>query len=150
MDPVYGEPVAAFYSGPDYGIKIRRLVGGEDFTNPDLWTSEIVRDERYDEGQYVSLAFSPDGDPALAYFRCKLYDGMNDVCNPNDEAVVFAVNQRGSWKREVVRSGDGMECGMYPTLKFTADGIANIAFQCVVVSSGDFDFALFLATKKIF
>ena len=149
MDPVHGEPVAAFYSGPDYGIKIRRLVGGEDFTNMDLWTSEIVRDARYDEGQYVSLAFSQEGDMALAYFRCRLYDGTNDACNPNDEAVVFAVNQRGSWKREVVRSGDGMECGMYPTLAISADDTANIAFQCVENSFGEFNFQLLFASKKI-
>lgn len=149
MDPVHGEPVAAFYSGPDYGIKVRRLVGGEDFTNLDMWTSEIVRDTRYDEGQNVSLAFTPSGDLALAYFRCKLYDGKDDACNPNDEAVVFAINQRSTWRREVVKAGKGMECGMYPTLGFSPDGTANIAFQCVENTFGDFDFGLFLATKQI-
>lgn len=149
LDPAYGEPVVAFYSGPDYGVKVRRLVGGEDFTNLDMWTSEIVRDKQYDEGQHVSLAFTPSGDLALAYFRCKLYDGTNDGCNPNDEAVVFAINQRSTWRREVVKEGDGMECGMYPTLAFSEDGTANIAFQCVVNTFNEFNFALLSATKKI-
>ena len=149
MDPAFNEPVAAFYSGPDYGIKIRRFIGDEDFTDTDMWTSEIVRDARYDEGQQVSLAFAPDGTPALAYFRCKRYDAVDDACIPNDEALVFALQKRGEWKMEVVEDGDILECGMYPSLAFDEAGDAHIAFQCVTKSFGVSSFGLFLATKKI-
>ena len=35
LDPVNDEPVAAFYSGPDYGAKVQRLKVDDDFANPD-------------------------------------------------------------------------------------------------------------------
>jgi hypothetical protein len=52
-------------------VKIRTLTDPDNFTLSSSWTSELVASNRYDEGEYVSLAYTPD-DKRLAYRRCKL------------------------------------------------------------------------------
>lgn len=149
IDPVYNEPVVAFYSAPDYGVKVRRLVVADAFTQADSWTSDIVHNDLYDEGDHVSLAFSSDGEPALSFHRCRRYSSSDDSCDANDEALVFAIEKQGTWSFETVHQADNLPCGTYTSLAFDDDNKAYIAFQCTKEYMGEYSLALYIASKQL-
>ena len=148
IDPVRNEPVVAFYSAPDYGVKVRRLIDPDAFEESGSWTSEIVHDDQFNEGDHVSLAFTSDGEPALSYHRCRRYDPSDDSCDPNDEALVFAIQKQGKWKFETVHQADNLSCGTYTSLAFGPDDTAYISFQCTKESMGEFSLVLNVADKQ--
>ncbi|MDJ0764041.1 MAG: hypothetical protein QNJ97_13750 [Myxococcota bacterium] len=149
INPLTQQLTVAFYSAKDYAVRVRTLIDENRFVDADAWLDEIVGKSQYDEGQYVSLAFTPAGNPALAYHRCKRYDPDNEACDQNDEALIFALKQGGSWQYEVVREADVGSCGEYASLDIDASGTAYIAFNCTVELESGFAFRPFMASKPL-
>ncbi len=149
LDPEYDEPVAAMYAENKNQVKIVRLVDDERFTDSEAWNIEYVGQNGLDEGKYVSMAFSPNGDLALAYYRCRRL-AVDENCNSNDDGLVFAIKHAGTWSYEVVDDGDQAgECGIYSALAFTSDGTAHIAYLCNLEDMGERHLSLYVADKKI-
>ncbi|MCP4676376.1 MAG: hypothetical protein GY854_12865 [Deltaproteobacteria bacterium] len=150
VDPVTGEIVVAFYSMKDSAAKIRRLTDSERFGELDAWEMEIIGDPRYDEGQYVSLAFTPSGRAALSYHRCKRVTSTSESCDQNDEAVVFALEKTGGgWSIETVKESKKGSCGEYTALGFDSAGTAYIAYRCTEEIEDTFTFRIFVASKEL-
>jgi hypothetical protein len=144
-----GEIVVAIYSASDKAVKIRTLTDPDNFTLNSSWTSELVASNRYDEGEYVSLAYTPDGRRAMAYRRCKLLTDEGNGCNINDEAVVFALEGKNGFEMESVKAGDEGACGEWASMAIDATGKATILFRCTVEDSGSYDLRLFTATRML-
>jgi len=144
-----GEIVVAIYSASDQAVKIRTLTDTANFTQSSSWTSELVASNRYDEGEYASLAYTPDGRRALAYRRCKLLTDAGSGCNINDEAVVFALEGTNGFEMEVVKAGDEGACGEWSSLAIDASGKATILFRCTVEDGGSYALRLFTATRML-
>jgi hypothetical protein len=144
-----GQLVVAFYSGGDQAVKIRTLTDPDSFGTTSAWDSELVASNRFDEGEYVSLDFLPDGRRALAYRRCKLLTDKGDGCNINDEAVVFAAEGSDGWEFETVQAGEDGSCGEYTNLVIDPSGKATIVYRCTVEDSGTYSFRLFTATRDL-
>jgi hypothetical protein len=130
-------------------VVVRRLHDHEQFEQVAAWEQELVGSAQYDEGQHVSLAFTPSGQLALAYRRCRLLSSGSESCDPNDEAVIFALEEPGGWSLEVVREADAGSCGEYTTLAIDGDGVATIAFRCTVETVDGFAFRLFAASRPL-
>jgi hypothetical protein len=152
VHPETGDLVTAFYSAKDLAVRVRTLSESERFEEIEAWSDEKVADPLYDEGQYVSLAFTPAGEIALAYHRCKLLTSNQDGCDQNDEAVIFAVEKESGWQKEVVVESTGGSCGEYTSLAFDSKGTAFIAYRCTEKSFENteqvFVFRLFVASKE--
>jgi len=73
FEPGSGDLLVAFYSAADMAVRLRRLADPTRFADPAAWDNKLVGSGRYDEGRYVSLAFSATGDVLLAYQRCFLF-----------------------------------------------------------------------------
>ncbi len=149
IDPISGELVVAFYSARDLGVRIRRLSDSERFVEIEAWNSEIVKDPRYDEGQYVSMAFSPFGQLALAYRRCKSVTSAAGGCDKNDEAVIFALKNNNKWDIGIVQEATSGSCGEYTSLDFDDKGTVYIAYKCTEETASGFSFRLYVASKEI-
>ena len=150
INPVTGELVVAFYSAADKAVRVRRLADLNDFANSLSWRSEIVSDARFDEGRYVSLAFTPQGKEVLAYHRCKLNTSTSDSCDQNDEAALLAIrNAAGVWQRETIASSNLGSCGEYTNVAVDSTGVAHVVYRCTVTDSDEFYFRLFVASKEI-
>ena len=144
-----GELVVAFYSASDQAVKIRTLTDPDNFTSSASWSTEHVASNRYDEGEYVSLAYTPEGHRALAYRRCKLLTDEGDGCNINDEAVVFALEGDDGFEMEIVKAGDEGACGEWTSMAIDASGKATILFRCTVEDAGSYALRLFTATRML-
>jgi hypothetical protein len=149
VDPTNGDLVVAFYSKADFAVRLRRLKNSEGFGDVSQWDSEIVGSSIWEEGQYVSLAFTPSGQVALAYHRCKRHETDASGCNQNDEAVVLAIQGTDKWSFEVVKEADRGSCGEYTSLAIDAGGTAHIAYRCTVETPDGFTMRLFVASKPI-
>lgn len=149
IDPVTGALVVAFYSAADKAVVVRRLTDHEQFENSGAWDQELVGTPQYDEGQHVSLAFTPTGQTALAYHRCRSLSAGSGGCDPNDEAVIFALRETDGWSIEVVREAEIGSCGEYTSLGIDSDGIARIAFRCTIEIDDGFEFRLYVASREI-
>jgi hypothetical protein len=149
INPVTGELVVAFYSAKDYAVKIRRLSDMARFTDAAAWATELVAEGPYDEGEHVSLDFTPSGNMALAYHRCRRLTDKREDCNQNDEAVIFAVKQGADWRYEVVKKADVGQCGEYTSLAIAGDGTAHVSFRCTDEQDQVFSLELFEASKKV-
>ena len=87
-------------------------------TNRDgQWTSEIV-DESSWCGLYCSLAFTPDGFPAIAYYDEQSHSGRTH------QFLKYAEFNGLMWVRESAAEQGGV--GRYNTLWFDAAGVPNI------------------------
>ncbi len=144
-----GELVVAIYSASDQAVKIRTLTDPDNFTLGSSWATELVASNRYDEGEYASLAYTPDGRRALAYRRCKLLTDAGDGCNINDEAVVFAVEGSSGFEIETVKAGDEGACGEWTTMAIEPSGKVTVLFRCTVEDAGSYALRLFTATRML-
>ncbi len=149
IDPLSNDLLVAFYAASDYAVKLLRLAPEAEFADATAWTSEQVGDARYDEGQYVSLAFTPSGKAALAYHRCKRYDPGTDGCNQNDEAAIFALQEGDKWNIEIVKAGSKGSCGEFTSLAFDQSGAAHVAFRCTIEIPDGFSFRPYVASKAL-
>ncbi len=98
----------------------------------DGWAIQDLGDSRYDEGYSPSLAISPTGRLAAAFYRCtRSTEGLGE-CSVGSDAVIFAWRDGdGTWSQEVVDEGedDGF-CGEAPSLAFDQGNRPVIAYRC--------------------
>jgi len=133
-DPVLdadGNLAVVLYHSGNGRPQLVRLADETTFANAGTWTFEEIGDNRYDEGYSPSIALSPSGRLAVAYYRCtRSVEGLGE-CNPAEDAVVFAYEtEEGSWEQEVIDVGDTGLCGTSPSLAFDANGLPVIAYAC--------------------
>ena len=149
INPVTHEMVVAFYSPEDKGIRVRRLSDLTNFADAVSWTSEIATKALYDEGRYVSLAFTPKGNEVLAYHRCKLNSSTSDSCDQNDEAAMLSIRTNGVWMPEVIASAAQGSCGEYTNIAIDSTGVAHVVYRCTESDGENYYFRLFVASKEI-
>lgn len=111
-----------------YDIDGARLVYMESADGA-TWSSPVDVDTDGITGMYPSLAFGPDGEPAIAYYRCRDYDPMNRSCDRERDGLMLARREGGRWNVESVSAKSGLFDGLYPSLGFTGAGKAVIAYQ---------------------
>lgn len=78
-------------------------------------------------GNYPSLAFDTQGNPAIAYYRCNDY-GAKDGCHADKDGLFLARRLNGAWVTRKIAGESGIIDGTYTALAFV-DGKAAIAFQ---------------------
>ncbi|MCK5689916.1 hypothetical protein KAI87_11635 [Myxococcota bacterium] len=148
--PVSGDLLVAFYSTQDQAVRLRTLTNPANFEDASAWSSEIVGDARYDEGQGVSIAFLPSGELAMAYHRCKrITSTTSGGCDQNDEATIFAYASGSSWIREEVDSASSGSCGDFVGLGIDSQSRAWVAYRCTTLEDSTFVQRLFVANKQI-
>lgn len=138
FDPSTGLPLVAYYNSERGFPQLAELTDESQFESASSgWTLSDIGDSNYDEGYRTSLAISPGGTVAVAYYRCtKASLGLGN-CSPTDDGLVFAYRDRGTWVHELVDPGDELGlCGQYPSLVFDSTGIAYIGYQCEATDSG--------------
>ncbi len=149
VDPDSGELVVAFYSVTDRAVRVRRLGDAEQFDDAGAWSTELVARAQYDEGRYTAMAFMPSGELALAYHRCRLLTAPEGSCDSNDEAVIFATSDGGSWDYQVVVESEVGSCGEFISMDIAPTGTVAIAYRCTVQDGNDFLQRLFVATTEL-
>jgi hypothetical protein len=145
--------LALVYYDPGSGHPwVAELVAPDVFMDGASWTQERIGDDRYVEGDYPSIAVSPEGRLAVAYYRCARSAEGASCTSPTDsqDGVVFAWRgASGSWTREVVEEGGLGQCGRYISLAFGPDGAAYISYVCARNVAGDeFVEELKVATRR--
>jgi len=113
------------------------------------WSLQDLGDSRYDEGYASSIALSPTGALAVAYYRCgRAVNGLGE-CSAAEDALVFVWRDGATWIREVVdNTSDGGQCGQKPSLAFDATGRAVIAYTCEVFVDGALEPQMKYAIRK--
>lgn len=124
-----------FYDSEFGTPRMATLEAWDEFESASAWEftdSTEIGDPTYDEGYSPSLAQSPEGTLATAYFRCtRASDGLGD-CAASESAVVFSYLDGDEWTQEVIDSGDSLAtCGNRPTLVFDDDEPV-VAYRCEV------------------
>lgn len=138
FDPATGRPLVVYYNSERGFPQLAELTDEAQFESASAgWTLSDIGDSQFDEGYRSTLAISPGGTVAVAYYRCtKASLGLGD-CKPADDGLVFAYRDRGTWVREIVDPGDELGlCGQFPSLAFDGNGIAHIAYQCESTATG--------------
>ncbi len=148
VDPTTGRPWVAWYHGTHGLPYVAALVDEEGFDDRGAgWLVEEVGDHVYDDGVHPSLAVSPGGVVAAAWYRCaRASAGLGD-CTPADDALVFAWREDGEWIREVVDEGEAGLCGLTPTLVFSGEA-AVIFYPCQVLGDDGFETELRVARRR--
>lgn len=93
------------------------------------WSSPVSVDANGLTGQYPSLAFDSNGDPAVAYYRCNA-DHSDTQCDATQDGLYLARRKSGTWSATVIHADPNVLDGLYPALGF-AEGKAVIAFQMI-------------------
>lgn len=112
----------AFYDEASPRLAYLESANGTDWTAPaDVDTDGIT-------GQFPSLTFGPDGEPVIAYYRCRDYDPKDRSCDRDKDALLVARRAAGRWTVETVSAETGVFDGLYPSIGFSS-GKAVIAYQ---------------------
>jgi hypothetical protein len=93
------------------------------------WSTPEAVDRNGTTGQYPSLAFDENDNPAIAYYRCNAHLEATS-CDPATDGLLLA-RQSGSgstWTISVISAISAITDGPYPALAFL-NGKAYIAFQ---------------------
>lgn len=145
-----GKPHVVFYHANKGYPSLASLEDAAEFESSSKgWKLQDIGDSRFDEGYSPSMAIGPDGQLAVAYYRCTKSTGTLGDCTTEDDALIFAFEDNGEWTREVVDEGDvGGYCGSKPSLTFDADGYAVIAYRCEVEANGTLQSQIKLARRK--
>jgi len=93
------------------------------------WTEPLTVDAYGLTGQYPSLAFDSNGEPAIAYYRCSA-SHANTQCDEMADGLYLARRTGGAWKTVAVHSDPNTYDGLYPALAFVGDK-AVVAFQVI-------------------
>ena len=105
----------------------RKLLAYKESPDGDTFTAAEDVDRNGVTGNYPSLAFDPDGNPAIAYYRCSDYN-VTDGCKDTMDGLYLARRRLGAWTNTKVVGNDGTFEGMYTALAFVG-GKAVIAYQ---------------------
>jgi hypothetical protein len=149
VHPTSGDLIVAFYSAADKAVRLRRLSDPAQFADSSAWSSELVGKAQYDEGLGVSLAITPSGRVAMAYHRCRLVTSSSDGCDPNDEAVIFAIEGDGAFDYHTVVESEAGSCGDFVSLGIDPQGVAYVAYRCTVQEGEEFSFRPFVAIGQV-
>ena len=128
------ETLHLFYYDSEFGTpRMASLDDWENFESPSAWSFtglDTIGDGTYDEGYSPSLALSPGGNLAAAYYRCGRADQGLGNCDSDESALVFAYQDGDQWRHEVVDEGDHFAfCGQAPSLVFDGDEPV-VAYRC--------------------
>ena len=143
-----GRLVVVFYDAGAGKPKLATLTDDAAFGDISAWSFETFGDNRYDEGYFPSAALDPDGNLAVAYYRCaRATKGLGN-CDPNDDGVILAWRDGTFWDREIVDEGGIGNCGEYAALAFDGEGRAVVAYRCAVqLADGSFEFQVHAASR---
>jgi hypothetical protein len=111
----------AYFDGTLQTLAYRESADGTTWTKAE----EVDRDGIV--GNFPSLAFDGQGQPAIAYYRCNDY-GATNGCSTEKDGLYLARRLNGTWLTRKVSSESGISDGLYTALAFV-DGKAVIAFQ---------------------
>ncbi|MFU8802644.1 MAG: hypothetical protein ACNA8W_02435 [Bradymonadaceae bacterium] len=139
VHPDTGDLHVVFYNSRMGNPTLATLGDRAGFESISAWDLEDIGDPAFDEGYTPSIAVSPTGELALAYYRCaRASDGLGDCKDVND-GLIFAWKDGAEWKREIVDAGGEGECGRRPALRFDGAGRAIIAYRCENLVDGQVD-----------
>ena len=140
----------AYYNADEGHLVVSTLEEPSLFTSlTEGWVSEVVGDGAYDEGQNPNLVVTDDGIVAVSYYRCGLATRAGNTCESRDDALIFGYREGNRWNLEVVEEGEAnAACGTYPTLEFSPDGEAWIAYQCQTLRDGSLVDKVHFATRR--
>ncbi|AKU92113.1 hypothetical protein [Vulgatibacter incomptus] len=93
------------------------------------WAQAEVVDAKGRTGLSPSLAFDPDGRPAIAYQRCSAAGQQGADCQASEDSLRFAIKDGKSWITSTIRSDPGKQEGLYTSLVFDSEGRPAVAFQ---------------------
>ena len=174
--PTVGQPSLIEYQGSlavaYYDSRARRpilaiLADLNQIQDSGAWQRFPLGDLRYNEGQAPSLKELPDGRLGLAWYRC----GPAEIqeCRPSDDAVIFSYPERipqtegeeqvsinesleGSWRIEIVESGEEALCGFSPQLLVDRAKKTWVTWQCSrrTGTDGTFEYRLESARRDLF
>ena len=99
------------------------------------WGQPSIVDEDGNVGRYPSLAFAPDGQPAISYYRCNDYSATGTSCDTEKDGLRYARRANGKWQISTVSATSGVTDGTYTALAFS-NGKAVIAFQTATYDPG--------------
>ena len=138
FDPTTGNPLVVYYNSERGFPQLAELTDDAQFESASAgWTLSDIGDSQYDEGYRTTLDISPAGTVGVAYYRCTKASLTLGDCQPNDDGLIFAYRDRGTWVHEVVDPGDELGlCGQFPSLQFDGAGVAHIAYQCESTTTG--------------
>lgn len=143
-----GRLTVVFYDAQAGKPKVATLSDDAAFTEIGAWDFQTFGDNRYDEGYFPSATLDPDGNLAVAYYRCaRATKGLGN-CDPNDDGVILAWRDGTFWDREIVDEGEGGNCGEYASLAFDGSGRVVVAYRCSVqLADGSFEFQVHAASR---
>jgi len=128
VNPILGFAIS---SSGVYGVAyndqqsgILHYIESSDGTN---WSSPVEIDVNGDTGQYPSLAFDANNNPAIAYYRRNAQIQATS-CDPSSDGLLLARRTGTHWGSEVIHADPSITDGAYPALAFV-NGKAFIAFQ---------------------
>lgn len=101
------------------------------------WGNEETVDQSGNTGRSPSLAFSPDGLPAISYHYCGPFDPGGDDCPQGEDELRYALKEDGRWRYVTVEETRGGVEGEYTSLTFDAEGQPVIAYQAVFFDPSD-------------
>ena len=135
LHPQTGALHLLFYDSEFGTPRMATLEDWDNFESASAWEftdSVEIGDPTYDEGYSPSLAISPQGTLAAAYYRCAMAtQGLGD-CRAEDSAVIFAHLNGDEWELEAVDEGEHLAfCGQAPTLIFDGDEPV-VSYRCEV------------------
>ncbi len=144
----YGDLMIGHISPPGVVNNWEYVDGVPELTAPDNPLSQVragISDKGDDVGQYTSLAITPAGDPAVAY-----YDATHG-------ALKFASFGAVRWHTHIIDKGAGMvgkggdEIGRFASLTLAKDGLPGIAYYAQVAQgkSGKREGQLRFAQSKV-
>ncbi|MCC6806780.1 MAG: hypothetical protein IT381_05115 [Deltaproteobacteria bacterium] len=97
-------------------------------TDGQVWSDVDPVDTNGNIGMYPSLAFDPNGEPTIAYYRCNKYIPGSSNCDQNEDGLYLARRANGSWVKNKLVGESASFDGLYPAITF-AGGKAVIAYQ---------------------
>lgn len=127
-NPVSNQLYVAYYNQTSKDLWLARFVGSGGNCGDDSWSCEVVDDGGMfvqDIGQFPSLAFTPDGLPAISYY--------NVTYHALKYAELKCTLAICTWSLSMIESG-GMNTlansyGRSSSLKIGSDGIPQIAYS---------------------
>ena len=110
-----------------YFDSTRQTLAYRESADGTTWTIAEDVDRDGVTGNFPSLAFDGQGNPAISYYRCNDY-GASSGCSTEKDGLYWARRLNGVWVTRKIVGESGISDGTYTALAFV-DGKAVIAFQ---------------------